>query len=85
MKVGYISSKGTTKGWESSDMPATFSLTVKDLPALKDWEVGKTYDLEMTVKLVGMRQDSYDKTMNGTFEVKDVQEDTPEEDDSEDN
>lgn len=71
---GYVSPKDTKKGWEGPDIVPEVRLTAKDLPAIKDWAVGQSYCLEMTVKLVGLHQDSYDKTMNGTFEIKDVKE-----------
>lgn len=76
MKTGYKSSPiGAVKGYESPDMPTTFSLDASDLKDIKSWKVGQTYDLEMTVKMVGLREDSLDKMPRATFEIVDVQPD----------
>lgn len=40
------------------DMPTypSFSISLKDFPDAKDWKVGQTYKIEMTVKQSGMSQ-----------------------------
>lgn len=80
MIVGYKGNKpiSPAKGYTEgavTDMPETFSLDEDDLKEAKSWKVGKTYDLSMTVKMVGQRQDSLDKTTRATFEIVDVQPD----------
>jgi len=34
----------------------TLSLDAKDLPAIKDWKVGKSYKIEVTAKMVSMSE-----------------------------
>lgn len=72
-----MTAPGAVKGYNGpAEPPATISLSTKDLPAIKTWKVGQTYQLLVNAKLVSQRQDSYDKgVMSGTFEVQDVQED----------
>lgn len=76
IKLGYKGNKlaAPAKGYDSPmDMPETFSLDEDDLKDIKSWKVGKTYDLALTVKMTGLRQDSMDKTKRATFEITDVQ------------
>jgi hypothetical protein len=87
MITGYKkNSPATAKGYIDApeDMPETFSLDEDDLKEVKSWKVGKTYDLCMTVKMTGQRQDSMDKTVRGTFDIIDVQVDDGE-DNTDDN
>ena len=37
----------------------SFSVTVKDLPEIKGWKVGKKYMLEMEVEMTSMSKDEY--------------------------
>lgn len=80
---GYAPTKAkASKGYDASEsMPPSFSLDDSDLKELKSWKVGKTYDLAMTVKLVGQRNDSMDSNTHGTFEIIDVQPNDAEESD----
>ncbi len=41
----------------TSDMPRTIYLTEKELPDIKDWEVGKKYGLELSVRQVSRHED----------------------------
>lgn len=81
---------------EPKDMPLPkISLTDKQLPDVKDWEVGKTYKIVLTIKQVAKRQGSewdmpmredgskpkQDKTITGTFQVMDVETDDEEDKD----
>lgn len=54
-------------------MPARLDLDATLLPDIKDWEVGKTYDIELKVKMVSQRQnDPYDggeKEMSAGFTI----------------
>ena len=86
MIKGYAQLAGSTKGWETDTTapPPQFSLTTKELPEIKSWQVGKTYTLEMDVKLVAQRKDSFDSDMSGTFEVQNVQEDDDDSDGGDD-
>lgn len=53
--------KGTKMKMEQSPMRElpSFSLSEKDLPELKDWEVGKKYNLEIEVEQIGKEKNSY--------------------------
>ncbi len=57
------------------DMPTqskpSMYISSKDLPELKKWKVGESYDLIVNVKQVSLSQNS-DGTMNGTFEVQNI-------------
>ena len=54
--------------------PSMPSLTLSedDIPELKKWKVGKTYNLEIEVKQKSMHQDPKGK-MSGNFEVISVE------------
>ena len=49
----------------------TLHLTVKDLPVIKDWKIGKTYQFTLQVKLTSMSQHR-DMPMEAGFEVQSV-------------
>jgi len=62
---------------------AMVSLSEKDIKAVKDWDVGQTYELTMKVKMVSKSQgDDYmfseeskdAKKVNGRFEILSVKE-----------
>lgn len=77
MNKGYQKST-PSKGYDSlADLPETLSLDEDDLPEVKTWKVGQKYTLTIDVKMTGLRQDSMDKTMRGSFDILNVQ---PEED-----
>lgn len=44
-------------------------LTSKDLPEIKKWKVGQTYDLVLKVKQVGANINTYDSILRGDFEI----------------
>ncbi len=46
------------------------TISYKDLPEAKDWKVGETYELEVSVKLVGQRMDEYSN--EASFEIHSV-------------
>ncbi len=79
--AGYKSTSTSAKGYQAPPgvglamphLPETFSLDEDDLKDIKGWKVGKTYDLSMTVKMTGQRQDTADKTIRASFEIVDVQ------------
>ena len=55
-----------------------FGLDVKDLPAIKKWEVGKTYKLKMTVKQVSKSEndnEDYDPGLHARFKITKIEED----------
>ncbi len=60
----------------SSNYKPTISLDLSedDLPAIKNWRVGKSYNLVLKVKQVSHRISSYDKKMSAGFEVTSVAE-----------
>lgn len=67
-------------------------LSEKELPEIKDWEVGKTYEVVLTVKQMSKRQGSEwdtsadSKEVQATFEIVnvEVEEDDNDEDDTND-
>ena len=74
MKKGYNKSKtSSSKGYamDVPEMKPTLSLGSDDLKEVKSWDVGKTYDLEVTVKMISKHLGSDGET-NGMFEVQDV-------------
>lgn len=80
MKAGYKTapqkkSKSTSVKGYALSMPvekSTLNLTEKDLPAIADWEVGKTYQVVLTVKEVSLSQDTRygDGNKHATFEIQ---------------
>ena len=54
---------------EYSEKP-TLTLTVKELPELKEWEVGKKYKILIEVEQVGINKDEYgEHGTTGRFKV----------------
>jgi hypothetical protein len=49
-------------------------LTAEDLPAIKDWEVGKTYELAIKVIQTSKNQDEVNgkKNLSARFEIKGI-------------
>ncbi len=49
----------------------TISLDSKCLPEIKDWKVGKNYEIHLKVREVGVHEDSFDnkKQLHATFEI----------------
>jgi hypothetical protein len=47
----------------------TLYLSSKDLPEIKNWKVGDSYDLIVNVKMVGIHQDSNQTNTTATFEI----------------
>lgn len=91
MKTGYKKNpvKPTLKKAYLTDAPAMpemkarLEVNAKDLPQIKDWDVGKEYSLELTGKMVSKSEGGYDGTqpLRATFEVSKVtNEDEGEED-----
>lgn len=69
----------------NTQMPK-ISLNDKQLADIKDWEVGKEYEICLKVKMIAKRQGNEypmpdekntDKTINATFDVTEVEVDTP--------
>jgi hypothetical protein len=50
-------------------MKPTLYISSKDLPEIKDWKVGESYDLIVNVKMTGVHQMSNGSQTEGTFEV----------------
>lgn len=54
-------------------MMPSFSLTEKDFPAIKNWQVGKKYNISMQVEQVSMSKDEYGKSpMTARFKIHKV-------------
>jgi hypothetical protein len=50
----------------------TISLDSKSLPKIKDWKVGKTYEVHLRIRETGVHEDSYGdnkKYLHATFEL----------------
>jgi hypothetical protein len=69
----------------------TLRLSDKELPDIKDWEVGKEYEVVLTVKMIAKRQGSEwdtssdNKEVNATFEITEAEtEEEEEEEEGED-
>ena len=56
----------------------TLSVSTKQLPVIKDWKVGKEYELKVKTKMIGIREDNYDEKnagkYEGTFEILEIKE-----------
>jgi hypothetical protein len=56
----------------------SLSIDAKDLPAIKDWKIGHTYDLQVTAKMVSIdADDDYsggEKTPRARFRITKVTE-----------
>lgn len=54
-----------------------FTLDTKQLPAIKDWEVGKKYTLEVQTEMTGLNKSQYDaeKMLKASFKIVSVKED----------
>lgn len=65
--------QGETFGHDIPQMLPSFSLTEKDLPAIKNWQVGKKYTVIMEVEQVSMSKDEYGKSpLTARFKVHKV-------------
>lgn len=62
--------------------PARLDVSLEDLPAIKGWDVGKTYKLELTGKMISKSEGGYDgkQPLKACFEIKNASEDTDGED-----
>lgn len=51
--------------------PARLDIAADALPAIKDWEVGKTYKLTMNAKMISKSEGGYDgkQPLRATFEI----------------
>jgi len=49
----------------------SFSITADDLPAIKNWEVGKTYELKIKVKMESLREE--EKKTHAGFEMQGIE------------
>lgn len=58
------------------------TLSVKDIPEIKDWKVGETYEVELTLKQVGVSNNEYENS--ASFEIRAVSVEDPDEEDEED-
>ncbi len=80
-------------GMEKTDYPSTIQLDEDDLPEVKDWKVGETYEVTLKIKEVGSWQgagsgpipmdDSDADKVHAKFEVVKAEYKSPEEDKTE--
>ncbi len=56
-------------------MRPNLSIDEKDLPAIKNWVVGKKYKLIVEAEMTGMRKEEYgDKDMRAEFRINKIKE-----------
>jgi hypothetical protein len=80
-----MSIKRTLKIASDYDDRPTITFTTKELPEIKKWEVGKKYDLEVEVEMIGINKDEYgEKGTTGRFRVTNVEVDDDSDEDDED-
>lgn len=77
IKAGYLSAA------PMEEMKARLELNVKDLPQIKDWDVGETYELTLKGKMISKSEGGYsgDQPLRATFEVSKVSNEEDEETD----
>lgn len=63
--------------------PARLDIVADALPAIKDWEVGKTYKLTMNAKMISKSEGGYDgkQPFRAIFEIDKAKDIDQEEDD----
>ena len=67
-----------TKGYSGVEAPArilpSFTLTEKDLPAIKNWHVGSKYKLEIEVEMTRLSKDEYGEgePVSAGFKLKEL-------------
>lgn len=59
------------------------TVTAEQVPEIKDWQVGETYDISIRGKMVAVREDEWedDQPMEATFVVENAQTEDYEEED----
>lgn len=67
-----------TQGHMTMPSLPSFHLKESQLPAMKNWQVGKKYSLVIDVEMVSMGKDEYmeGKPMGAQFRIKSVKEKT---------
>ena len=55
----------------AKEPPARLDVKVSDLPDIKDWDVGETYKLHLTGKMISKSEGGWDgeQPMRATFEI----------------
>lgn len=66
---------------ESKPIYPTTRLDLEHLPEAKEWKLGKTYRIEMEVKLVGLSQSRFDNSAEFEIHGIEADDDVAEEDD----
>lgn len=63
--------------------PARLEVKVKDLPEIKTWEVGKTYELKLKAKMISKSEGGYDgdQPLSAVFHVSSAKNDPDYEED----
>jgi len=80
MKTGYKKSKveksiGKAYLGDMPEMKPTISIDENQLPEIKNWKIGKTYMIELSVELTGLHK-KYDSDMIcADFEIKSAETD----------
>lgn len=73
MKMHTIKGDDMMKTAEMPVMLPSFTLTEKDLPAIKNWKVGRKYKLAIEVEQVSMHKDEYGKSpLTARFKIHKV-------------
>lgn len=64
-----------SKPTEATSYYPEFTLDEKQLPDIKDWEVGKKYNLEIEVEMTGQNKSQHDdpNKLKGSFKITKVE------------
>lgn len=68
------------------DPRPSFTITVDELPQIKEWSVGKKYTLEIEVEMTGSRIEDWGENkdkLTASFRVSGIMEDTDDDDEDE--
>ena len=63
---GLVKEKG-----ESKPIFPTIRIELEHLPEAKNWKLGKTYEIELGLKLIGLSQSRYDNSAE--FEIHEIE------------
>lgn len=65
--------KGLTMKSEEDYKPTLNGISVKQLPEIKKWKVGKEYELCIKVKMTALRDGEYgEKGLSASFEIQNI-------------
>ncbi len=83
-KVEKYDSVPMVKPSKSKPIYPTFRMDLEFLPEAKDWKVGKTYEIKMKVKMIGLSQSRFDNSSEYEIRAIETADSEDVEDESED-